>query len=167
MNLAAQTATHTVHLQQHYRFSPQQVFNAWSDPSALTQWFGPHSHKCKVERYDFKKGGAYQIRLIPVSEETDCSGDPSLDSVCAGEFVEIIEAQRIAMTFRWIENGADMDETLLTIEIRARDDGTDLTLIHERLPDIPIRDAHAAGWQGCLECLQAFLSTNYVAPNFA
>lgn len=57
MALAAQQAQETVRLQHQYNATIEQVFSAWSDPNALGQWFGPHSHNCKVEKYDFTVGG--------------------------------------------------------------------------------------------------------------
>lgn len=158
MALAAQQAQETVRLQHLYDASPEQVFNAWADPQALGKWFGPHSHSCEVEKFEFSEGGQYQIRMIPISNDADCEGDPTQDSVCAGQFVEIIPNERITMTFDWIENGAPLGDSLLTIELSPVGDKTSLSLTHERLPDEQIRDAHESGWQGSLECLEEFLS---------
>ena len=158
MSLAASPASETLQLKHTYSASPEQVFAAWSDPEALGQWFGPHSHHCKVEEYDFKPGGRYQIRMVPVGEESDCGGDSTQDSVCAGEFVEILSPSRIVMSFTWIENGGDIGDTLLTIEINAVGDGSELVLTHERLPDEEMRTAHQGGWEGSLECLEEYLS---------
>lgn len=158
MTAAAQTATETLVLRHHYAASPKQVFSAWSDPNALGEWFGPHSHKCKVEKYNFVEGGDYQIRMIPVGEDADCAGDATQDSVCAGKFVQVIAPEKIVMTFNWIENGADMGETLLTIEMFAAKAGTDLVLTHERLPNQELYEAHKGGWEGSLECLEEFLT---------
>lgn len=156
---AATTASETLQLKHHLNASPEQVFAAWSKPEALNQWFGPHSHNCKVETFEFKTGGKYQIRLIPTGDvdDPDCHGDTSQDSVCAGEFVKISEPNRIVMTFNWIENGADMGDTLLSIEIMQANDGTDLVLTHEKIPSEELREAHQGGWQGSLECLEEFI----------
>ena len=158
MTVAAQAATETLVLRHHYDANPEQVFQAWSDPDALGEWFGPHSHKCKVEKYDFNESGEYQIRMIPVGEDADCAGDTTEDSVCAGKFVQIIASEKIVMTFNWIENGADMGETLLTIDMSAGNGGTDLILTHERLPNEELYEAHKGGWEGTLECLEKYLS---------
>jgi len=155
---AATTASETLQLKHHYSATPEQVFAAWSDPRALGQWFGPHSHNCTVEHYDFKQGGKYQIRMVPIGDDSECAGDKNEDSVCAGEFVEISEPNRIVMTFNWIENGADMGMTLLSIDILPASNGTDLILTHEKIPTEELREAHQGGWQGTLECLEEFLT---------
>jgi uncharacterized protein YndB with AHSA1/START domain len=161
MTTATEVATETVTLNHHYKVSPQQVFEAWSNPEALGKWFGPHSHNCKVEKYDFRVDGHYQIRMIPKGEDADCGGDSNEDSVCAGTFVEIIPNKRIVMTFGWIENGGDIDGTLLTIEFSAANGGTEVTLIHERLPNEQSASAHRGGWEGTLECLDTYLADQY------
>lgn len=162
MSIATATrASETLQLKRHYQAKPEQVFAAWSDPNALNQWFGPHSHRCQTELFEFKPGGRWQIRMIPTGEveDPDCEGDTTLDSVCAGQFVAIDKPNRIVMTFNWIENGADMGETLLSVEMYAADGGTDLVLTHERIPNEELRKAHQSGWQGSLECLENFFAS--------
>ena len=160
MDIATATASETVQLKHHIKVSPEQVFAAWTTPEALNQWFGPQSHHCQVEKFEFKTGGKYQIRLIPTGEieDPDCHGDTSEDSVCAGEFVDINEPNLIVMTFNWIENGADMGVTLLSISIEPAGEGTDLILTHEKIPSEELRQAHQGGWQGSLECLEQFIA---------
>jgi len=156
---AATTASETVQIKHHYKASPAQVFAAWSDPEALNQWFGPQSHRCKVEKLEFKAGGAYQIRLTPTGEsEAGCHGDSTKDSVCVGKFVEINKPNRIVMTFTWIENVEDMGETLLTIDFKPTRDGTELVLTHEKLPSEELREAHQGGWQSTLESLADYIA---------
>ena len=62
------------------------------------------------------------------------------------------------MTFGWIENGGDIDNTLLTVTFNDSGSGTEVTLLHERLPNKPAADAHRGGWEGTLECLEEFLA---------
>jgi len=157
MVLAAQTASETLQVKHHYAFTPGQVFAAWSNKDALGQWFGPQSHRCDVEHYDFRQGGKYRIRMIPISEDSDCGGDSSVDSVCVGEFVKINPAKKLVMTFTWVENGGDIGDTLITIDFIPRDSGTEVILTHERLPDEAMRLAHQSGWQGTLVCLETYL----------
>jgi len=157
MGLVAETASETLQLKHHYQAPREQVYEAWTRPEALGQWFGPHSHTCTVEKLEVREGGEYQIRLTPVSEDHDCKGDPEADSVCAGKFVKLKAPETIVMTFSWIENGADIGETLLSIELLESNNGTELILTHEKLPNEELRQAHAGGWQGSLECLEEFL----------
>ena len=69
MTAVAQTAADVVILRHQDKVGIDRVFEAWSNPEALAQWFGPHSHNSKIEKYEFKTGGQYQIRMVPRSEE--------------------------------------------------------------------------------------------------
>lgn len=158
MTVAAQVATEVVILHHQYKVGIDRVFEAWSNPEALGQWFGPHSHNSIIEKYTFKTGGEYQIRMVPTGKDSDCTGEAEEDSVCAGRFVEIDAPKRIVMSFDWIENGAEMGETLLSVDFAEVDGGTEVTLMHERIPTEDLRQAHTGGWQGTLECLEEYLS---------
>lgn len=159
---AAQVANETLKVSHQYSYTPQQVFAAWTNKDALGQWFGPHSHRCQVEEYDFRQGGRYQIRMIPISTDSDCGGDTTTDSVCAGEFVKIRPDKQIVMTFTWIENGGDIGNTLITVDFIEKNNGTELMLTHERLPNEAMRQAHQSGWQGTLVSLDTYLSDSFV-----
>jgi len=157
MALTATSASETLQIKRTFSATPEQVFAAWSNPEALGKWFGPQSHTCRVDNYEFKVGGKYQLSLIPGAEGSDC-GDGENASVCAGEFVQVDAPNLIVMSFSWIENADDIGDTLLTIEIKAHADGSELILTHERLPDEDLRLAHMAGWESTLDGLQDFLS---------
>jgi len=162
MSTVAETATATVQLKHQYTATPQQVFDAWSNPEALGKWFGPHSHNCMIEKYDFSVDGYYQIRMVPVAdaEDADCAGESNEDSICAGTFVEIIPNEKIVMTFGWIENGGGIDGTLLTVEFKSANGGTEVSMLHERLPNEQAAEAHRGGWEGTLECLETYLANS-------
>ena len=48
-------------------------------------------------------------------------------------------------------------ESLVTFLLERFDDGTELTLLHEHLPDEETRKSHEQGWRGLLEQLPIFL----------
>lgn len=158
MALAASKTNETIQLTRYFPAAPAAVFAAWADPRALEQWFGPPSHRCEMEQFDFRPGGRYRIRMIPTGADSDCAGDPEADSVCAGEFLTIEPPHTLALSFTWLENGADIGETVLTVEFREAGSGTDLTLTHERLRDPAVRDAHRGGWEGTLDGLAQYLA---------
>ena len=71
--------------------------------------------------------------------------------VMTGVYQEIDEPDRLVFTMSWEK--PDAAETLVTLQFRARGNGTELLLIHERFPSEPLRDEHERGWTGCLEQL--------------
>ena len=47
---------------------------------------------------------------------------------------------------------------LVTIELQPADGGTELTLIHERMPSAEQAENHKGGWTGGLDNLDRYLS---------
>ena len=158
MSLSAKNANDVVQVKRTYNVNPETVFAAWSDPVALEKWFGPTCHRSKVEKFEFKENGNWQIRMIPVEEDTACGGDATQDSICAGKFIKIVRPSLIVMSFTWIENGGDIGDTTVTVEIKPTNSGTEVILIHENLPNEESCKAHEGGWTGTLECLDNFLA---------
>ena len=125
-----------------------EVYTAWTDANALSQWFAPSSEfSVRVTELDVRKGGRYRIEMH--------SPDGSTYTVI-GEYVEVIPSLKLVMTWAW-EQGDPPDEMLVTVEFTEDGDGTALTLIHEKLPNGESRVQHEEGWVGCLTSLETYL----------
>ena len=83
--------------------------------------------------------------------------------VAAGEYKEVRPPERLVYTWTWAEGGMEIVETLVTVDLREREGGTEVSLIHERLPtketrrahaDRETRRAHADRWTTHLDLLQ-------------
>ena len=88
-------------------------------------------------------GGRYRIRLQTADGETFTT---------SGSYREMVPDQRLVFTWQWEDSDL---QTLVTVELTARDGGTDLSLIHEGFPDQEMQDKHEEGWNGCLAGLDA------------
>ena len=120
----------------------QQVFRAWTDAKLMQQWFCPVEMSVLAAEADPRVGGAYKVQMRKTNGEVHTA---------FGIYREIIPDEKLVLTWGW--EGPDRYETLLTIELRDKDDGTELVLIHERFADQNTADMHAQGWRGCLEHL--------------
>lgn len=122
--------------------TPEQVFAAWTKPELVRRWFSPGELTVEEAELDVRVGGGY--RIVMRSPEGE-SHSPS------GLYEEIVPNERLVFSWRWA--GSEL-VTRVTVALRAVDGGrTELTLTHEGFPDPPTRDAHEAGWVGCLEKL--------------
>jgi uncharacterized protein YndB with AHSA1/START domain len=115
--------------------SPQEVFEFWTKPELLIRWLSPYSGNadCQAE-IEARVGG--RIRLLMRGEDRECA--------IQGQYVEFDPPVRLAFT--WAGPATDHAESLVTVELHAIAGGTELTLLHERLPNAQSRDNHAAGW---------------------
>lgn len=131
----------------------KDVFNAWADPAIIAQWFGPVGFTVASAQTDLRVGGKYQISLAAPDGQTISH---------RGEYVVIdVPAQ---LVFTWVlEDQAcggsqgQCADTLVSIQFSSVDDATELTLIHEQLPNKAAFEGHMFGWSSSLDSLKLFI----------
>jgi len=127
-----------------------RVYAAWTDPAQLKEWFGPENVRTRNFTADARVGGKYRWDLI--NEEGE-------DMTISGEYRELVPGKKIVFTWKW-----DDDETwkntssVVMVELSDRDGGTELRLIHEKLPSEESRDRHNEGWNSVVDRLEKFFS---------
>lgn len=125
--------------------SIDDVFAAWTDPSLMARWFFAGEKWTVDARRDLRVGGEFSLVMqTEVGEKF----------ICSGVYREITPPTRLV--FSWTSYA--VTDTLVTVDLRAAGDATQLTLRHEGLVDAAIRQNHADGWFGCLRNLQIFLA---------
>ena len=128
------------------------VFRAWTDPEALARWWWPPRFRTTYE-VDLRPGGRWRFRTVDL---------PDLGVLAVGgAFIEIQAPDRLIYTWAW--EGAEEDETLVTVEFRDRGAQTEVLVRHERFADGSMRDEHAQGWADCLERLTGIMRTEGAA----
>jgi uncharacterized protein YndB with AHSA1/START domain len=127
-----------------FNVAPEKVWRAWTDPQALRQWMGPSdAFSVVVAETDVRVGGRYHIVMkAPNGEEHDVSG----------VYREVVPNQKLVYTWAW--KSTPERESLVTMQLRALGDGTELSLRHENFADDEARDRHNQGWVGCLDRLE-------------
>lgn len=138
-------------LERFINASPARVFEAWTDPQQLKQWFGPDwVQTCEIVA-EAKVGGKFRWNLI-----TGNGGKKTI----AGEYRELIPAQRIVFTWKHENDRGWKNRTsIVTVELSDHDGGTHLRLTHVQLPDEESRDDHNKGWKSALDRLEKFVNS--------
>jgi uncharacterized protein YndB with AHSA1/START domain len=86
---------------------------------------------------DLRQGGSYRLTM-------NREGGAQLVTV-HGSFLEIVPARRLVYSWRWDGVFPDMPETIVTVEFRAANDGTELALRQEVL-ELPMCTRLLSGW---------------------
>ena len=149
--MATNTADKTsLEIKRFINVPRDRVYAAWTDPAQLKEWFGPENVRTRNFTADARVGGKYRWDLI--NEEGE-------DMTISGEYRELVPGKKIVFTWKW-----DDDETwkntssVVTVELSDRDGGTELRLIHEKLPSEESRDRHNEGWNSVVDRLEKFFS---------
>jgi uncharacterized protein YndB with AHSA1/START domain len=116
------TAHATFVIERTYDATPQRVFDAWADPAAKTQWFGPPEKPKDSYSLDFRVGGSEHL-VIPMSDGPTYSFDAI--------YQDIVPGQRIVYTYDMHRDDARISVSVATVEIEPAGDGTRLTLTEQ------------------------------------
>ena len=127
-----------------------RVYAAWTDPAEMKQWFGPDKVQTRDLIADARVGGEFRWDL------TNSEGE---EMTMRGEYRELQPGKKIVFAWQWDDDEAWKDHTsVVTVELRDCDGGTELRLTHEQLPNKESRDGHTEGWNSALNQLEKFFS---------
>jgi uncharacterized protein YndB with AHSA1/START domain len=109
----------------------EEVFAAWTDPELMGGWMSPVGH-AEVD-VDLRVGGRFRVVMGAEGRRIEH----------AGEYLEVAPARRLVFTWRSPYTGPE--PSVVTIELRPAEKGTELLLTHKRLPEGQA-EPHAGGW---------------------
>jgi uncharacterized protein YndB with AHSA1/START domain len=136
-------------ISRRYPVAPEKVWRAWTDPQALSAWFGPGDPgSVTLAELDVRAGGHYRIRFrTPDGEEHQVSGT-----------YEAVEPGR-RLVFSWAWQSTPERVSRVSIRIEPVPEGTELEFLHERFFDVAARDNHLRGWTATFEKLDAWINS--------
>lgn len=111
------TTQSTFVIERTYDASPQRVFDAWADPAAKAQWFGPPEKP--DYSLEFRVGGREHLTVAAPDGTVY-----TLDAV----YQDIVPARRIIHAYDMHRGDARISVSLACVEFEAHGEGTRLTL---------------------------------------
>jgi uncharacterized protein YndB with AHSA1/START domain len=116
------------------------VFQAWTDPAHLVEWYAPNGCNIDIKEFEFRTGGSF-LHCIHTEGNHDCW--------CKGVFEEIVAPERLVYTLMVANEQGDLvkpadvgmdpewpSETRLTVTFTEQDGKTLITLhqaVNEKL----------------------------------
>lgn len=137
-------------LTRRYPVAPEKVWRAWTDPQALSGWFGAGTPgSVLVADLDVRTGGKYRIRFrMPDGEVHEV----------VGSYEEVVPVERLAFTWAWHTTPERMSRVVLTLS--PVPGGTELQMLHHRFFDVEVRSNHERGWTAALANLERWLTSD-------
>lgn len=123
--------------------TPERAFLAWTDPDLLKAWFGPESRTCPTAELDPRPGGSWRACM---------RADDGAEAWVEGEYREVDPPHRLSFTWAWVNDGERGHETLITIDFRPKDGGTEITMLHEGFETEESAANHNEGWTSSMVC---------------
>ena len=141
-----QEAAGQIRISRNYGVTPEKVWRAWTDPQALSQWFGPGATPSVTKaEIDLRVGGRYCIAFgAPDGEQHEVSG----------VYQEVVPHSRLVFT--WAFKSTPERVSRVSIELKPTSGGTDLRFVHDRFFNEQARINHERGWPEFFDNLHTF-----------
>jgi uncharacterized protein YndB with AHSA1/START domain len=130
-----------VRVDRSYPFSVEKVWRAWTDPQALSHWFGKVRPGTVTEaEIDLREGGHYRIvSRLPDGGTNEVSG----------HYLQVLTHRRLVFTWAWRSTPERVSR--VCIDLVAQDTGTVMHFVHDQFFDEQARINHARGWATLFE----------------
>jgi uncharacterized protein YndB with AHSA1/START domain len=133
-----------IHLRRMLNAPQGRVFELWTEPEFVRQWFGGLDTEVQELLMDLRPGGVYSIRV-----QTEQG-----PSTISGEFLEVEAPARLVYTWTLDSPQGTLPVTTVEVEFKARGDQTEVVLKHGPFPQPEAKVLHTDGWQACFEGLE-------------
>jgi uncharacterized protein YndB with AHSA1/START domain len=137
----------SLRISRSYPVAPEKVWRAWTEPQALSRWFGPdNTDSVTRAELDVRVGGSYRIAFRTKDGE---------EHGVSGVYQEVVENRKLAFTWAWKSTPERV--SLVTIELRPTAQGTEMDFRHDRFFDQAARENHERGWMATFAKLDRFV----------
>jgi predicted enzyme related to lactoylglutathione lyase/uncharacterized protein YndB with AHSA1/START domain len=143
--MSSSPSANSLQVKRFIKAPPERVFAAWTTPAQLKNWFCPGDVSVMDAKLDLRVGGAYRL-LISACEQGEM--------VIHGTYREIASPTKLVFTWQF-EDDPDWENvvSVVTVEMLAKDQGTEVSVTHEGLPSGESCARHEHGWNGSLDKL--------------
>jgi uncharacterized protein YndB with AHSA1/START domain len=154
------------------------VFEAFTTPSHLMSWWGPHG--CTVISCDAdpRVGGTWRIsmrspKVLPQfthryttetspklrQNDRDAAVEPEwIIERQGGVYLEVVKPERLVFTYAFEDDaGRPLHQTLVTINFAEEEGGTRLTIQQATFESSSVRNDHVRGWTEALDRLVEYV----------
>ena len=134
----------TVRLHRVLRSSPERVYRAFLDADAKAKWLPPNGFTGKVHHSDARVGGTYKMSFTNFTTgQVHAFG---------GTYTELVPHERIRYTDTFDDPNLP-GEMQVTVNLKKVSVGTEVSIVHEGIPDMIPVEACYLGWQESLTLL--------------
>ena len=131
----------TVRLHRVLRTTPEKVYRAFIEASALAKWLPPYGFTCTVHHLEARVGGTFRMSFHQFTSGHGHS--------FGGEYLELVPSERIRYTDKF-EDPHLPGVLEVTVSLKPVLCGTELSITQSGIPDaIPLEMCYL-GWQESL-----------------
>ena len=137
-------ANNSVTLHRVIKTSPEKVYRAFTDPTAMASWLPPYGFVCKVHSMEAKVGGTYKMSFTNFSTGNSHS--------FGGKYLELKPNEFLKYTDKFDDPNLP-GEMITSVWIKNVLGVTDLKVTQEGIPEAIPAEMCYLGWQESLDKL--------------
>ena len=150
----------TTRVSRSLRAPRAAVYRALLDPAAVARWKVPEGMTCEVHEFDTREGGTLRISLT--YDEPGPQGKTTAHTdTYRGRFVRLVPDELVVEVdvFETADPtlGGEMTSTITLADAGEGDGGTELTAVHDGVPDGVAPADNELGWRMALDRLAALV----------
>jgi uncharacterized protein YndB with AHSA1/START domain len=141
---------HELIIDRRFAAPRELVFEVWTQPKHLVNWWGPANFTLPFCEMEFRVGGKYRFCMRSPEGE---------DHWVSGEYRAIVEPERLEKT--WLRStpaGTVWCDAVLKLTFEAFGDETHFRLHQWGFISAEHRDQHRGGWTQALERLEDYVT---------
>lgn len=137
-------STNTIRLHRVVRSTPEKVYRAFLDTSAMCKWLPPYGFTASVAHLDAKVGGTFKMSFTNFGTGHSHS--------FGGKYLELVPHERLRYTDKFDDPNLPGEMTV-TVLLKKVSCGTEVNITQEGVPAVIPAEACYLGWQESLEQL--------------
>ena len=133
------------------------VYAALLDPRAVETWRVPDDMVARIAEWEPTEGGRFRVSLTYRAEDRTGKTEGATDTY-AGRFTRLVPDRQVVEEIGFETDDADLATPMtMTWSLRDVDDGTEVDLLHEGLPDAVAPEDNETGTRMALTKLAAYV----------
>lgn len=133
----------TITIEKIFHSPIKKVWDAWTNPNQMRQWFSPEGMTTPEASNDLKVGGEQKIRML--GEHVDVTNK--------GQYKEITLFQKLVFTWQW-QNDTVISE--VTVQFHKLSENQTKIILTHVFPDEQSIGMHPQGWKSTFNKLEKF-----------
>jgi uncharacterized protein YndB with AHSA1/START domain len=120
------------------------VYQAFTDPTRMLKWFGPHGFSATTVQLDVRVGGAWRGGM---------RGPDGKELIASGAYREVLPNERLVFTYAWETDGVRGHETVCQLDLTDAGNHTHLSFTQGPFQTAEDAQGHQGGWSEAFEKL--------------
>lgn len=141
----------TVSLHRILKTSPEKVYRAFTEPSAIASWLPPYGFLCTVHEMKVEVGGSHRMSFQNFTTGSSHS--------FGGKYLELKPNEVVKYSDKFDDPNLPGEMTT-TILLRKTIAGTEIKITQENIPSVIPVEMCYLGWQESLEKLAMLVEPN-------